>query len=59
LASFLSATPRTHLEEGILQTTSVQLSNAARYIQAQKGNPSEAARLLTLSQKIRARLSAQ
>jgi len=58
LASFLSATPRTHLEEGILQTTSVQLSNAARYIQTQ-GNPAEAARLLTLSQKIRARLSAQ
>jgi len=59
LASFLSATPRTHLEEGILQTASVQLSNAARYIQAQQGNHAEAARLLTLSQKIRARLSAQ
>jgi len=59
LASFLSATPRNHLEEGILQTASVQLSNAARYIQAQQGNPAEAARLLTLSQKIRARLSAQ
>jgi hypothetical protein len=58
LASFLSATPRTHLEEGILQTTSVQLSNAARYANAH-GNPREAERLLTLSQKIRARLSAQ
>jgi hypothetical protein len=59
LRSFYSATPRNHLEEGILQTASVQLSNAARYIQAQQGNPAEAARLLTLSQKIRARLSAQ
>jgi hypothetical protein len=58
LRSFYSATPRTHLEEGILQTASVQLSNAARYIQTQ-GNHAEAARLLTLSQKIRARLSAQ
>jgi hypothetical protein len=58
LASFLSATPRTHLEEGILQTTSVQLSNAARYIQTQ-GNHAEAARLLTLSQQLRARLQAR
>jgi hypothetical protein len=58
LASFLSATPRTHLEDGILQTASVQLSNAARYANAH-GNPREAERLLTLSQKIRARLSAQ
>jgi hypothetical protein len=58
LASFLSATPRTHLEEGILQTASVQLSNAARYIQTQ-GNHAEAARLLTLSQQLRARLQAR
>jgi len=58
LRSFYSATPRTHLEDGILQTASVQLSNAARYANAH-GNPREAERLLTLSQKIRARLSAQ
>ncbi len=57
LASFLSASPRNHLEEGILQTASVQLSNAARYANAH-ANPREAERLLSLSQKIRARLSA-
>jgi hypothetical protein len=58
LRSFYSATPRNHLEEGILQTTSVQLSNAARYIQTQ-GNHAEAARLLTLSQQLSARLQAR
>ncbi len=58
LASFFSATPRNHLEEGILQTAAVQLSNAARYIQAQ-GNHAEAARLLALSQQLRARLQAR
>lgn len=58
LASFLSASPRTHLEEGILQTASVQLSNAARYIQTH-GNHAEAAQLLALSQQLRARLQAR
>ncbi|MFN3344432.1 MAG: DUF2723 domain-containing protein [Chloroherpetonaceae bacterium] len=58
LNSFLSATPRNHLEEGILQTASVQLSNTARYLNAH-GNPSEAQRLATLAQKIRSRLTAQ
>ncbi len=58
LASFLSATPRNHLEEGILQTASAQLSNAARYIQAQ-GNHAEAARLLALSQQLRGKLQAR
>ncbi|MGQ9805144.1 MAG: glycosyltransferase family 117 protein [Chlorobiales bacterium] len=58
LSSFLSASPRTHLEEGILQSASVQLSNAARYAQAQ-GSPSEAERLALLAQKIRARLQAR
>ncbi len=58
LNGFLSASPRNHLEEGILQTASVQLSNAARYAQA-RGNASEAARLAALAQKIQARLSAR
>ncbi len=55
LASFLSASPRNHLEEGILQTASVQLSNAARYVDAH-GNRREAERLWRLAQQIRARL---
>ncbi len=56
LQSFFEASPRNHLEEGILQTASVQLSNAARYARA-LGNQVEAARLETIAQKIRARLS--
>ncbi|MFQ3607699.1 MAG: DUF2723 domain-containing protein [Chloroherpetonaceae bacterium] len=58
LQSFFEASPRNHLEEGILQTASVQLSNAARYAQAQ-GSPSEAERLATLAKKIQARISAR
>lgn len=58
LNSLLAASPRTHLEEGILQSALVQLSNAARYAQAQ-GSPSEAERLALLAQKIRARLQAR
>ncbi len=56
LQSFFEASPRNHLEAGILQTASVQISNAARYAKA-LGNPVEAARLETIAQKIRARLS--
>lgn len=56
LNSFLSATPRNHLEEGILQTASAQLSNAARYASA-LGAQREAERLAALAQNIRARLT--
>lgn len=56
LSSFVSASPRNHLEEGILQTAAAQLSNAARYAHAH-GNTNEAVRLATLSQQIRQRLS--
>lgn len=56
--SFLSATPRNHLEEGIIQTAAIQLGNAARYAYS-IGNVAEAERLARLSQAIGARLHAR
>lgn len=55
LESFFNATPRNHLEEGILRTAAIELGNAARYAYS-IGNVADAERLSKWSEAIQARL---